>query len=391
MWVSGNGASPVTTYADVSAILRSSEGAISKPMKIGDARNELRLAVEDTVRRHLVADVDVGVFLSAGLDSATLASVASQLGGSLRTVTLGFDEFRGTPADETPLAEAVARAYRANHRTVWVRRDDFIDARDALLSRMDQPSIDGVNTYFVARAAASTGLKVALSGLGADELFGGYSSFREIPRLVRVVGRIPGVGAFGRAIRVISAPIVSRMTSPKYASVFEYGGDFASAYLLRRGLYMPWELKSVLDPDLVRTGLGDLGIGDRLAATVSGIADGRSKVSALESSWYMRNQLLRDADWASMSSSLEVRVPFVDWEFWKRVTPLIAATKGAIDKMTLASTPARPLPPAVLSRAKTGFSIPVRAWLLHEENGDYRGRGLRGWARFVYDRVAQVN
>jgi asparagine synthase (glutamine-hydrolysing) len=205
---------------------------------------------------------------------------------------------------------------------------------------------------------------------------------------VGLLGRIPGVGAIGKSLRLLSAPFVKRMTSPKYASVLEYGGDWDGAYLLRRGLYMPWELPSVLDADLVREGLRDLAIHRRLDATVSGIADVRAKVSALEASWYMRNQLLRDADWASMSSSLEVRVPFVDWEFWRRVTPLIAATQGGIDKTSLATTPKRPLPAAVLTRPKTGFTIPVRDWLPHDENGDYRGRGLRGWARYVYERAA---
>ena len=389
MWVSPRGVTAPKRYADVTRMLGANERSVHISVK--DAESELRLAVEDTVRRHLVADVDVGVFLSAGLDSATLVAVASELGGSLRTVTLGFDEFRGSAADETTLADAVARQYRTNHRTVWVGRDDFAAAREVLLSRMDQPSIDGVNTYFVARAAASTGLKVALSGLGGDELFGGYSSFRDIPRLVGALSRIPGVATIGRGLRVLSAPVMARVTSPKYAGVLEYGSDWAGAYLLRRGLYMPWELSSVLDADLVRSGLRDLCIEERLAATVVGIDGGRRKVSALESTWYMRNQLLRDTDWASMSSSLEVRVPFVDWRFWARVTPLIRATKGALNKSALAGVSRRPLPPALLARPKTGFSIPVREWLLHDANGDYRGRGLRAWARYVYDRVARVN
>jgi asparagine synthase (glutamine-hydrolysing) len=387
LWVSEHGPESVKQYADVSDMLRDAESTSSR-MSATFAQEELCSAVVDTVRRHLVADVDVGVFLSSGLDSTTLAAVASELGGSLRTVTLGFDEFRGTPADETPLAEAVARQYNTNHTTVWVTREDFLAARDRVVERMDQPTIDGVNTFFVAQAAASTGLKVALSGLGGDELFGGYSSFRDVPRIVGTFGRLPGVATVGRQLRRITAPILSRFTSPKYASLLEYGSEWGGAYLLRRSLYLPWELPSVLDRDLVRAGLHDLHIDEELNDTVNGITSTRSKVSALEASWYMRNQLLRDADWASMSSSLEVRVPLVDWTFWKRVTTLIGSTRSSIDKAALAGVPRIPLPQSVLSRPKTGFTIPVRDWLLHDRDDGYGGRGLRGWARFVYERAA---
>lgn len=388
LWVTPEGVGTPTRYADVTQMLRDTEATTFERPSTEDVQDELRAALEDTVRRHLVADVDVGVFLSAGLDSATLTAIASELGGSLRTVTLGFDEFRGLPADETPLAEMVARQFQARHSTVWITRDDFMKERGRLLERMDQPTIDGVNTFFVARAAASTGLKVALSGLGGDELLAGYSSFRDLPRIVRTLSHVPGIRPVGRTVRLITAPVLSRFTSPKYASVLEYGSEWGGAYLLRRGLYLPWELPSFLDPELVRCGLRDLAITDRLQGTVEGIHSSRSRISALEAAWYMRNQLLRDTDWASMSSSLEVRVPFVDWAFWKRMSRLIAATDGSIDKMALARVPKLSLPQAVLSRPKTGFSIPVRDWLVRDQPERYGGRGLRGWARFVYDSAA---
>ena len=117
----------------------------------------------------------VGVFLSSGLDSTTLAALASESGGQLRTVTLGFEQYKGTSDDETPLAEEVARRYGTNHQTIWVTRKDFENDLHRLFHAMDQPSCDGLNSYFISKAAAQAGLKVALSGLGGDELFGGIS------------------------------------------------------------------------------------------------------------------------------------------------------------------------------------------------------------------------
>src|SRR5262249_3509032 len=134
------------------------------------------------------------------------------------------------------------------------RRCHFEESLEHLFSSMDQPSIDGVNTYFVCRAAQKSGLKVALSGLGGDELFGGYPSFRQIPSLVKALRPLHFMKPLGKGFRAVSAPVLKRWTSPKYAGLLEYGDGFAGAYLLRRGLFMPWELSDILDGDLLRSG-----------------------------------------------------------------------------------------------------------------------------------------
>lgn len=369
LWINGDGNRESRVIEDVSSIL-------AAPPPPGD----LREALLDSVRHHLVADVPVGVFLSSGLDSATLAGLASEVATApLDTLTLAFDEFRGTERDESSLAEIIAATYGTRHTTERLHGSAFQAEREALLAAMDQPSIDGVNVYFVARAAAARGLKVALSGLGGDELFGGYDSFVQVPRLVRSLGWVPGGRALGTAFRVVAAPLLRHLAtraSPKYAGLLEWGTTPGDAYLLRRGLFMPWELPRVLDPDLVREGWRELRPRLRLAATCEAIAAPRRKVAALESLWYMRNQLLRDADWAGMAHSLEIRVPLVDVELLRRVTGLDA------DKQAMARTPAIALPRAVLERPKTGFFVPVRDWLQGARTGGERG--LRGWAREVH-------
>ncbi|MDB6108422.1 MAG: asnB [Pedosphaera sp.] len=354
------------------------------------AADYLRSSLQDTVRHHLIADVPVGVFLSSGLDSATLVALAAAEQGRLKTVTLGFEEYRGTANDEVPLAELVARQYGTEHQTIWVTRADFHACHDHLFNVMDQPSIDGVNTYFVSLAATRASLKVALSGLGGDELFGGYPSFQEIPKLVNSFRFFTGLPAFGQSMRVLSHPVLKRFTSPKYAGLFEYGGSYAGAYLLRRALFMPWELAEFLDGDLLRAGWQELQPLLRLEETLDGLKAERTKISALESCWYMRNQLLRDSDWASMAHSLELRTPLVDSKLLETLAPMLAGDTPPT-KRDMASTPTSPLPASILNRRKTGFTIPVREWMVDPRvelanGGAGVGRGLRGWSRHVYSR-----
>jgi asparagine synthase (glutamine-hydrolysing) len=355
------------------------------------ASDILRASLRDSIRHHQVADVPVGVFLSSGLDSSTITALASEFGGQLRTVTLGFEEYKGTASDETPLAEEVARRCGTNHQTIWVTRKDFENDLDRLLHAMDQPSCDGVNSYFISKAAAQAGLKVALSGLGGDELFGGYPSFSEIPRAVSALRTFARWPAPGRAFRAVTSPVLSRLTSPKYAGVLEYGGTYGGAYLLRRGMFMPWELPDLLDADLAREGWNELQTVAQLDDTVSGIHTPHLKISALEMSWYMRHQLLCDTDWASMEHSLEVRVPLVDVQLLRDTAPMFTQNPHPT-KRDMALTPNPRLPDSVLNRPKTGFTVPVRDWLLEKNRESESGkpkfieRGLRGWTRLVHAR-----
>ena len=350
-----------------------------------EVQQQLRAALKDSVQYHLIADVPVGVFLSSGLDSTTLAGLAAEVGSDvLRTITLGFNEYQGTENDETPLAEKVAERYDTLHQTKWVSRDEFQVDLDNLLDAMDQPSIDGVNTYFVSKVAAATGLKVAISGLGGDELFGGYPSFRDIPRSIRATKAVRYMPWLGKAFRWISTPLLKHFTSPKYAGLLEYGSTYGGAYLLRRGLFMPWELADILDGEIVREGWRELQPILRLEETIRGIEADHLKVSTLEMTWYMRNQLLRDADWAGMAHSLEIRVPLVDMEFLRDLVPLLALGTSPT-KQDMARVPIKPLPDEVLNRPKTGFSVPVQEWLLGDDSSTGVGRGLRGWAHRVYD------
>jgi len=365
------------TYFSVrDELLRAQDG----PPPARPTREVLAEALRDSVRHHLVSDVPVGVFLSAGLDSALVAALAAeQAPMPLRALTLGFREFKDTENDEVPLARKVAAHVGARHEEAFVSREDFEAELDHLLTAMDQPSIDGVNTYFVSRVAARAGLKVALSGLGGDELFGGYSSFRQIPRLARWLSVSRRWPALGRVSRALSAPLLGATRSPKYAGILEYGGTYGGAYLLRRALFGPWELGAHLDPVTIETGLSRLATDTRLKCTAHRLREPWARVAALEQSWYMRNQLLRDADWAGMTHGLEIRVPLVDVGLFRAVAPYLArpAPPGKQDAV---ATLKRPLPDSILRRRKTGFSIPMRDWLGAQRSSAVKPAGLRDWA-----------
>lgn len=375
LWLDRSGRQTSHKYFDVAEEL-------GKAAAIPANRHTLEIlkeALRDSVKQHLIADVPIGVFLSAGLDSATLTALASDDINRLHAITLGFDEYRGRPDDEAPLAREIAVHYGCAHHVAYISRDDFDRELPAILDAMDQPSIDGVNTYFVARAARRAGLKVVLSGVGGDELLGGYPSFRQIPALVsrlKPFAQMPGIGRF---MRVVAAPLVKPFTSPKFAGLFEYGGSYGGAYLLRRGLFMPWELPQFLDGEFVRDGWATLQPLVRLDEWLKPVGTPHAKVVAMEISLYMRNMLLRDSDWAGMAHSVEIRTPMVDIALFRALAPYLSYPSAPPAKRHLVGVPKRPLPDAIVNRPKTGFCIPLHEWLGAKE-GVGAPRGLRGWS-----------
>jgi len=357
-------------------------------------RNILHHALRDTIQCHMVSDVPIALFLSAGRDSATMLALMSEIPGvDIHALTLGFDTMRNTALDETPLAESLALHYGAHQISYFVNRESFHQERLSLLHAMDQPTVDGVNTYFVSRMSRQAGYKVALSGIGGDELFAGYPSYRQIPRIVKSLSAANSAPLAGKLWRVLSAEAMKRMTSPKYAGLLEYGGSYPGAYLLRRGLYMPWELPSVMDPQAAADGLRELHPLLSMQEMLRPLDDmdeptaGRLRITALEMSLYMRQQLLRDADWAGMAHSIEIRTPLVDFKLLHDLAPLLAGPNPP-SKNDMAESPHKALPKDVLQRPKTGFGVPVREWLVEGTSSarpHWKERGLRGWSRLILD------
>jgi asparagine synthase (glutamine-hydrolysing) len=385
--VSEEGVGAATPFQTVNSMLRDAERERTE-LSPAAALDEVVAAVHDSVRAHHVADVPVGVFLSAGLDSAMLMSSSAELrarapgADAPHALTLGFDVYAGTASDESMLAAEIAKITEAKHHLQTVSRSDFSTQRESFFAAMDQPTIDGINTWFVSSVAKNNSIKVALSGLGGDEIFASYPSFNEIPHVALRLRAFNNEGIVGTNLRRMSAPLIKKWTSPKYASLFEYGGTFEGAYLLRRALHMPWEIAAILGDELATAGLARLDSLAQLRSSYAGIETPRLRVSALEMQWYMRNQLLRDADWAGMAQSIEIRVPFVDVPFVSRAASVFAA-HPQITKSEVARAVASRLSASVLDRPKTGFTVPVREWLganSSTSSAPAATRGLRSWA-----------
>jgi len=362
--ITSRGGEAPRSYSSIAEVIAAGAGK----EKLGDVEARIKHAALDSVKHHLLAHVQVGIFLSAGIDSGSILGLVRDAGASNPlAITLGFEEFVGTENDEAPIASSIARQYGARHIKRIVDEDEFRNDLPYILDAMDQPSIDGVNTWFVAKAAREAGLKVALSGQGGDELFAGYPSFVDLPRWRRSFGLatiVPGAGRFARYLLDTFNPGISA-SKPKARYMVDYAGSWEGAYLLRRGLYMPDELAGLLDRDVLSEGMRWLDPLTRLKYCLRpdpGSDVGR--VCVLESTNYLRNQLLRDADWAGMAHGLEIRTPYVDRVLLEAICPVLPYLAPREGKRAIALAPTKPLSPSHIQRAKTGFTVPIEKWIL---------------------------
>jgi asparagine synthase (glutamine-hydrolysing) len=387
-------------FANLAAVLAA--GRYAKPA--AELDEQVRAATFESVHAHLLADVEVGIFLSAGVDSGALLGLMRDAGRrDVRALTLAFGELSGTTEDEAPLAAQVAAHYDARHIVRHVGEQEFRADLPAILDAMDQPTIDGVNTWFVAKAAKEAGLKVALSGLGGDELLAGYPSFADVPRWRRRFGplaAVPGLGNLLRPVLLTIAPGLVRKR-PKMLGMFEYARSWAGTYLLRRGLFLPHELRHVMDSDIARDGLRRLKPLRAFAASMTpDPGSDVARVCVLESSHYLKNQLLRDADWAGMAHGVEIRTPLVDFPLLNQLSSAIPSLTAGAGKRALANAPIQRLPDKIVRRAKTGFAVPTDAWINRAVRSESvergtKGRASRRWshvvlADFVTDSAAML-
>jgi asparagine synthase (glutamine-hydrolysing) len=392
--VNNFGVSLPKQYFSIARVWESADDRSAKKVSIAE---KVREALLDTVRNHMVADVPVGAFLSAGIDSGVLVALMSELRKAnnqpIRTITLAFEEFRGQLADEAPLAKKMADKYLTKHSVRYVTVREFNNDLPKILEAMDQPSIDGLNTWFIAKAAKEQGLKVAVSGLGGDELFGGYPSFVDIPRCVKLLSIPSRIPALGDCWKSVFWAIGSKRTnlSPKTGGLVKYGGTYPGAWFLRRGLFMPWELPSLMGKDLANEGVRKLNLQKYIAAVLQPCPKNAfGKVAVLETTLYMRNQLLRDADWAGMAHSLEIRIPLADIVLLQRLAPLLSKI-GKNTKALLGQSPLDALPKDIMARPKTGFATPIQKWLMQTniaKSGGFhlkekRLHGSRLWGQIV--------
>lgn len=315
-------------------------------------------ALTDSVDRHLEADVPVGIFLSSGLDSSVVATLAARNDRNVKAYTVAYG---GTTGDETPAARALADDLGLKHQCVTVNGDEVVAQAPSIIRDMDQPTVDGVNSWIISKAVREAGMTVALSGLGGDELFEGYSTFRKAPRIA-AISRLPTQAVAQRASSIASRSVRLRDSRGHRAVEAVALGGLPNAYAAVRAVFplssvaRLWPagadlLASATDPDLLATARPDQSVGQ------------------LELGNYLRYQLLRDTDVMSMAHSLEVRVPLLDDRVVNAALVTRPPVTGSVGKSSLAL--AAGVPMSFATQRKMTFTLPFDRWLRSD---------LRPWA-----------
>lgn len=313
-----------------------------------------RRALLESVSRHLVSDVPVGLFLSGGIDSTAILALAREVLGAaadLRTFSIGFED----PAyDEASLARRTAEHFGTRHTEWRMSSQEGAAEIGAFLAAVDQPCTDGFNTWCVSKLARREGMKVVLSGLGGDEVFAGYKSFRQVPGFRNLYR---GSGALRPALAYLGSLAPAGSPWRRLAAFLRGRGSGLSAYQALRGLFTEEEADC-----LVRSLTGENPGPASWDDPEDGPRDGREMVGFFEMTRYLRNQLLRDSDVFSMAQGLELRVPFVDARLFGSLSKLPAPTRLRQGKQLLLEAVPE-VPEWVRRQPKRGFRFPFQEWM----------------------------
>jgi asparagine synthase (glutamine-hydrolysing) len=327
--------------------------------------SEIAQLLDESVRMQLVSDVPVGVFLSGGIDSSVLVSILSRSGITPATFSIVFRE---ADYSEAEYSREIAQVFHTDHHEITVSQSDVLTAIAPAIHAMDLPTIDGINTYFISEKTRTAGVKVALSGLGGDEMFAGYSSFRTVPRMQRfakVWSHLPAATReqIESCFAVVAPP---NDQSRKLGALSQATVD---PYFLSRMLFTANQRRDLLPTikrDSLDSGRAEATLTDSIKRAQS--LDPINRVSYLEARCYMLNTLLRDSDFMSMAHGLEVRVPLIDHRLARCVLALPGMWKlnSGTPKPMLIKALGGSLPDKIVHRAKNGFTLPFEHWLRDE-------------------------
>lgn len=330
---------------------------INKSLKKDLIENLVKKSVKESISRHIIADVPIGIFLSGGIDSGVLAGLIVEAGlKNLIGVTIAYKEFDNTNLDESIVAKKIAAYFGIKHHIRYVSKEEFFDDLPKIFKAMDQPSIDGINSWFASKAISELGLKVAISGVGGDELFMGYETFKKLPLIVKFINYIykfPFTKRFLNLLFYIKSKLSKNKRWLDAGDLFQ---TIDGAWLMSRSINRIISIKNNKLPDYNYKNIVNYMTGLRPK-------DNHLALSQIESMTYLKNQLLRDSDWASMAHSVELRTPLVDVTLLENLQPILGQFKKYPNKILLANSLQKRLPKSILTRKKTGFSIPINSWL----------------------------
>lgn len=340
-----------------------------------EAREVIREALNESVKRHLIADAPIGLFLSGGIDSSLLTILAKNYKKDLHTLSIIFDD---KTYSEKKYQDIIANKVQSKHQSFLLTKDIFTQALPDIMEAMDQPSSDGINSYFISKFAKEAGLKAVLSGLGADEFFGGYSSFKR-GTLVKNLNKLPH----------FFYQLAKTLPQDKYKKFhFLTLNNITGEYLFNRGYFIPSDTAQILDmkEQQVINLLQEIEVPE----CVSTLSEG-NKASYLESNLYMESQLLKDTDVMSMWHSIEVRVPFLDFDLIKKIQGISSQLKfsNPQSKFLLIDSFKDLLPQEIWNRPKQGFVFPFDNWM-KESVGEWKeiNRNLKIEERFKSGRLS---
>ncbi|WP_316804887.1 asparagine synthase (glutamine-hydrolyzing) [Pedobacter nototheniae] len=319
-----------------------------------EAKEIISNSLKKAIQAHLLADAPIGVFLSGGIDSSLISLLANeqtalQENNYLNTLSINFED---TTFSEKPYQDIVSSKIHGKHQEYTITESNFNALFPTALKAMDQPTTDGINSWFINYFAKQNGLKAVLSGIGADELFGGYPSFKRM-NLVNLLSKLPGV--FLKSAINLNKPALKRIYYLSYKNTVGH-------YLFLRGIFDPKEIAALLNRSVkeVDQVLKNMKV-DAMPANLKP----EEQASWLESNMYMQNQLLKDTDSMSMQHGIEVRVPFLDQDLICALAQINHAIKfkGDKPKSLLVNTFINFLPDKIWNRPKMGFTFPFQKWL----------------------------
>ena len=338
-----------------------------------DGPQDLESMLREIVQQQLISDVPVAVFLSGGVDSSIISLLARQEAGpSVNTMSVVFEE---AAYSERNYARRVAKHIGSEHHEVCVSGDEACETTVKAIDRMDQPTVDGINNYVICQAAKKAGFTVALSGLGGDEFFGGYGTFRRTRRLSQVLSLCRRAPVLAHTVARLLEPVfaLSEGAPRKFSQYLKHADFQENPFFLQRTVLFPPQIASLSlngrpSPMAELAGIARY---ERLLQEAAELDPG-NQVSFLEARTYMANMLLRDSDQMSMAHSLELRVPLVDQKLAAYLFTLSGDIKGfgRKPKLLLRKAFEQQLPPEVFTRKKMGFTLPFSLWLntsLHSE------------------------
>ena len=409
----GNMQEPNTLYKDIKSLEKGTciiidEGGNTDIFKFADIKKEitnsktlnlknqndaisyLKEIVEETVKYHQVSDVPVTFLLSSGIDSSTIvASVKEKENCSALTFDL---DNKDIATNEKLLAKKTALINNISHNVGKISDNEIKEITNSFYKKMDLPTNDGLNNFLISHVAKKNGAKVIVSGVGGDEFFFGYPSFKRIPAInnfYKYIPKIKSVDAFFKS--TVYNFLKKNILNTKYSAIYDYGRNLETAFLLQRSLFLPHEIKEFLASNVFKSGLEELNILENLKQDIKNIKESKLSIMYLEIKYYLCSKLLNDLDWTSMSHSIEMRTPFVDWFFFKKLIPLLKSNIN-INKHSLLDSVNDKIPKELYSRKKTGFGIPHKNYLekISTDKIQY-SNPIKDWSIFSYNKYLTNN